>query len=385
MHLPTTSTKIPEASGDLHICDNYAHLVFAVADAARSAAIQNGPRPLIVYLDDRLPLGRDLRESLSTLADAEIVVDNDHDATVAFARLPERLPAELRRNLSWSRGRPVRPLNWIPEVFAGRRFETGFVYHPGFFMSKVAAGRCDHVVMRDSGYANYVRHRVPVRRWPLRLAVGRPPRWQTWGEEPWVDKLQVARPDRVPVRVRHKASRVTLDDIMKELPVRRARAIAQAFWNGAPPERPGERPQALILTQPIDELGICSSSVKAELYHSIATRLQDQGFDIVVKPHPREVDPALGHAIQLPASFPIEAWTWLGQRSFDLAVSLNSTALVDPAGTLAAATLQLIDAERFYPAYVSEWPATIDRRLRNWEASLDEADAIPGRANGQCG
>ena len=68
----------------------------------------------------------------------------------------------IRRNVSWSGGwRPIGPSSWVPSFLANRTFEIGYVYHPGFFLSKVVAGRCDKVVMRDSGYANYVTHRVP--------------------------------------------------------------------------------------------------------------------------------------------------------------------------------------------------------------------------------
>lgn len=361
-----TRTASPEAGvgpddAEVHLCDNYAKLLLAMADLASRESRSRSPRPLVLFIEDRLPLGDDLGQSLAALTNAEIVRVSDHSAIESFARLPRFLPPMLRRNLSWTGAwTPVRPSTWTPAFLSGRRFGTGYVYHPGFFLSKVVAGHSDRVVMRDDGYANYVRHRVPLKRVVPRLLAGRSPRYQTWGEEPWVDEIQVVRPDQLPHRIQHKASRLMLDDLMSEMSDHQARKLANAFWGSTEPPATGEHPTALILTQPLDQLGICTTTEKADLYQEIVDRVRKRGLDIVVKCHPRERKPVLQNEQQIPAAFPIEAWIWIGQPRFDLAVSLNSTSLSDPKASFAQQTLQLIPPERFYAEHWKDWPALID-------------------------
>lgn len=365
----STSAARADVSSEVHLCDNYLHLLYAAADlAARSE--DDGER-LVLFIDDQLPLHDDLRAELTQLTGAEIVVVSDRSAIEDFARLPRRAPAMLRRNLSWSaRGTPIGPRSWVPPFLSERRFGIGYVYHPGFFLSKVVAGRCDVVVMRESGYANYVPHRVPWSRRLPRLLAGRPPGVQVWGEEPWVDAIEVVRPEQLPERVRHKASPLTLDMLMGALPTERARAVAQAFWGTAPPVASPERPTALVITQPIDQLGICSTPEKLDVYRDVVRRLRHLDLDVIVKPHPRERVTLDGER-EVPASFPIEAWAWLGQAPFEVAVSLNSTALAASGRSFARDGVQLIPPERFYPADWAEWPRLIEDAWHRWEHQMN--------------
>ena len=358
---------------EVHLCDNYAHLLLAAADLAARRDSVRQQRPLLLFIDDQLELDDRLLHALAEETGAEIVRLSDRGAIESFARLPGCLPPMLRRNVSWASGaRPITPSMWSPTALAGRRFGTGYVYHPGFFLSKVLAGHCDTVVMRDSGYANYVRHRVTWGRAVPRLLAGRSPRYQTWGEERWVDRIEVVRPEGLPPRVRHKASRLTLDQLMGSLPRDRARSLAAAFWTGPRPAASRHKPAALLLTQPIDQLGICTTDQKVLLYSEIADRLRSRGFEIVVKTHPRDHTPVLTCEEQIPAAFPIEGWAWLGAPPFELAVSLNSTSLSEPTAPLALQTHQLIPPDRFYRKDWAEWTNIINRSLDDWQANATE-------------
>lgn len=355
------AADVPPHGAEVHLCDNYAHLLVAVADLAGRAKSPGDSQPLLLFIDDQLPMTDRLFRSLTAVANVEIQRVSDRDAIESFARLPRVAPPMLRRNLSWTgRGVPIRPASWTPQFLEGRTFSTGFVYHPGFFLSKVLAGRCDRVVMRDSGYSNYVQHRVPWQRALPRRLAGRPGRLQTWGEEPWVDEIEVVRPDQLPPHVRDKASRLTLDDLMTRLTPAKAHEVAMAFWGEAALDAPSDGSTALLLTQPIDQLGICTTAQKADLYEQIADRLRALGFGIVVKPHPREDTLVLLDEQHIPPSFPIEAWAWLGQTPFDLGVSLNSASLAAPEVSFARQRLQLVQPERFYPEHWEAWPALIE-------------------------
>ncbi len=343
---------------EVHLCDNYTHLFYAVADLLG----RRPDRPTIVYIDDAMPVGTETGERLSSLVGADLLRVSDDGQIDSFARLPRFAPAILRRNLSWADRRPIGPTSWEASVLADRRFATGFVYHPGFFLSKVLVGRCDRIVMRDSGYANYVKHKVPARRMLPRLLAGRSPRYQIWGEERWVDHIEVARPDQLPGRVQHKASRLSLPDLRCRITDEHARALARSFFDDATvPDI--DDPSALLLTQPLEQIGICTYEEKRELYEGIASALRRSGFHVVVKAHPRELAPALEQYEQLPRAFPAEAWSWLGRPPFDLAVSLNSTSLAADDPSFARSRLQLIPPTAFYARHWTEWPTMIERAL----------------------
>ena len=349
---------------EVHVCDSYAHLLQAIADlAGRRPNAADRSRPLVVFIDDHLPLDAAMRRRLERVGHAEVVTTSDRRAIERFSALPRWAPQVLRRNVGWSGRCPISPFDWDDEEFPAR-CATAYVYHPGFFLSKVIAGRADRVVMRDSGYANYVTHRMPPHKAILRMAAGMSPFTQVWGEERWVDAVEVARPDRLPARARAKATEaLTLDRLLGRLDADVATDVARAFWGDHPlPEIPDGK-VALLVTQPIDDLGFCSVDAKAGLYGGIVGRLEERGFTVVVKPHPRERRPALTHLPSLPAPFPIEAWTWLGQRPFDLAISLNSASLVEQRTSLAARRVQLVPPTKFYAAFFDEWPTLIARGL----------------------
>lgn len=368
--MTSTSPPLPDTSspiGDVHLCDHYLHLLTATADLGADQPMSTSDKPLILFIGDHLPFDAEFQARLARHARADIVVVSDDEAVEEYSRLPRWFPGQIRRNLNWtSRGALQRPQDWTPSFLTGRSFKNAYVYHPGFFLSKVVAGHCEKVIMRESGYANYVRHRVPVRRMGLRLLARRHPLRQTWGEEPWVDEIQVMRPDQLPPNVRSKATKLTLEDLRGRLDPATARDIALLFWPDSEPATVGPGPTALIATQPIDQLGMCSTEQKFALYEDLAGRLEHEGYTVIVKPHPREQQVAMTNRQQLPRSFPIEAWTWIGQEPFDVAVSLNSTSLLDPGSSLAHSQLQLIAPDRFYAEHWSAWPTMIAEAYGTW-------------------
>lgn len=354
--MPAPPPRISRSLTEIHLIDNYAHLLWAAADLmGRPAA---GCERRIAFIDDRLPLDPDRMAAIANLADAEVITVSDHQAIEEFARLPRWMPNIVRRNITWA-SRPVTPLSWCPDWLPGGGIEVGYVYHPGFFLSKVVAGRADHVVMRDSGFANYVRHRVPLFKAVLRLAVGRSPRYQVWGEEPWIDEIEVAQPDRLPEPARSKAHRLTADTLMSNISGDGARRLALTLWGDDPVPELSSRPTALLLTQPLDMIGMASTTEKSDLYQELSAEIDRAGYDLVVKHHPRDTTPVLADKPTIPAHFPVEAWRWLDRRPFDLAVALNSTSLAAGDQSVAAQIIQLVEPTRFYPRYWPDWSPSV--------------------------
>lgn len=344
---------------DLHLCNNYRHLLFALA----SIAAEDKPAT-VVFLEDEIRLSPDLRRRLAgACPQARFLFTRDQDEIAAFARLPAALPAILRRNLTF--GGPLglrRPHNWQPPFLAGQRFSTGYIYHAGFFLSKAVAGLCSRVVLRESGLNNYVSLTV---RWPkalLRLAMGLPPFSQTWGEEPWVDTLEMSNPAILPHVVRAKARKLTFEDVMDGLPPAVARGIAAAFLGRHRPPDLSPR-SALLLTQPLSAINICSPAEQHRIYRSIVVRLHDAGYTVYVKPHPLDGMPELPDVCSLPGHFPIEALPYVTDEKFDLVVALCSASLSSGARPVARHSLQLLSPEIFNAQGFSRWPDLIDNAM----------------------
>lgn len=346
---------------DIHLCNSYRQVLMAMADTALKAV-----PALVIYLEDDLSISDETRKRLQdAVPTTEIWCTRDAVQTEAFARLPRIFPALLRRNLSLSpRLWPLRPYHWIPERMQGERFATGYVYHSGFFMAKVIAGRCARVVLRESGLNMYVSH--PVKGWPkvvFRKACGLPALYQTWGEERWVSSIEVSRPEALPDAVRHKATQRTLGDLMQRLAPDQARALATAFAPEAVALMASETPSALLLTQPLETIGICSLETKIAIYSQIAATLGAKGYRVLMKNHPREATFSVAGAEALPAAFPVEAMPYLGLPQVDLLVALCSASLDEPIAGLARDKLQLIAARQFNAAALATWDETIKRAL----------------------
>lgn len=347
------------AEPDLHLCNNYRHLLIALASIAAKAKPAT-----IIYLEDDTPLPADLRQRLAAACpQARFLFTRDQDQIRAFARLPRFLPSILRRNLTFRRPFGLqRPQTWQPPLLGGRQFATGYLYHAGFFFSKVVAGLCSRVVLRESGLNNYVSLAVP---WPkalIRFLVGRPPFRQTWGEETWIDAIEVTDPGQLPAVVRAKARKLTSADVLDRLPPSVSRHIAAAFLGDHPLVKPPSR-SALLLTQPLNAIKICSLAEQEAIYVGIISRLHQAGYTVYVKPHPLDLAPELPNVRLLPKTFPIEALPYLIDDKFDLALALCSAALTYGARPIARDNVQLLPQDLFNPQGFPHWSGLIDDAL----------------------
>lgn len=348
----------------LHLCNSYRQLLLALAEVLATEAPAT-----VVYLDDDLPLCAPVRARIeATCPGVRFLWISDRHEMQAFARLPRWLPALIRRNLSVGRAaaggwRLMRPADWTSGALGARRFDVGHVHHAGFFMAKVVAGRCDRVVLHESGLHNYARLPVPPLKALLRLLSGMAPHRQFWGEERWIDEIAVARPDLLPAPLRHKARRWSADLAGRNSALTdRMRRLAAIFLPAAGELSAGPD-TALILGQPIDTMGLCSSAAKAALYAGIARRLGASGFRVLLKAHPRDPAFRIDGVETLPPDFPIEIWPLLSDRRFALAVALCSAALGEAGDTFAEARVQLVPPDLFNRAGFADWPAGIDRAL----------------------
>lgn len=349
-------TKTDGKGVELHLCNNPRHLFFALADA-----LGRDVRAVVVYLEDDVPLDAAMKSRLAVFERRIRVLFSTDAAEIAhFSGFPAYFPDILRRNL---RPSGTRATGWKLPMLGGRHFTTGYIYHPGFFTSKPIRASCDYLVMREAGLNNYVTHPVSGLKAVTRALCGLSWRGQTWGEEPWVDAIEVTNPDRLPERVRVKARQHGFTEVYESLKPDQVCRLAAVFLPNPPVIDTQNGPAALILTQPLDKIGLSSETEKRQIYTHIAIHLKKQGYQVYVKHHPTDTSFALEDAKTVQASFPIELWPALHLPRFDLAVALCSASLVEGEFLLAERVEQLMLPDAFTAAgckaLMQDWPSAL--------------------------
>ncbi len=183
---------LDDPAPDLYLAPSSRPLLFSYA----AALLQDHPAE-IVYMNDYAPLPTEvearLRQAFPHIA---LTVRNDRACAEEFATLPRWLPAILRRNLAPQRGRwLVQPAD-APPAWLGPRYRTAVIYVTGPFLTKTLRHRCARIVLREDGLGNYHPRRVGWGKALLRAFSGLPPFRHFMGEEPWVDAIELARPER---------------------------------------------------------------------------------------------------------------------------------------------------------------------------------------------
>lgn len=349
---------------DFYLCNTYRHLLMALASIAAA-----GQPAVVVYLEDEVPVPAILRTRLAAISPlTEFIFTTDAAQQAAFTRAPNLVPAVIRRNLSWQGLKLIRPFQWCSPLLHNRRFATGYVNHAGFFFTKVAAGRCDRIILCESGLNNYTGLIVPPLKAVLRALSGLSPLRQIWGEESWIAHIEVARPEDLPRRVRAKGLRRTFAQVMQALPPAQSQILAEAFLDVPLPVLTMSQPIALLLSQPLEQIGMGDLNAKRELYVGLIAELHRHGFQVYLKQHPREVGFDLPGVQSLPSRFPIEAWSYCAVPHFDLAVAICSAALDIGNNGFARRSLQLVAAVDFTP---SEYPVWRDELRKSLNVALN--------------
>jgi len=355
---PAQNDSTAPAVAELHLCNNLRHLVFALTDIAG-----RGARAHVVYLEDHAPLSAAFKARLSqTYPQIETQYSTDAAQIAEFAGVQNA--GLIRRNIRLGGPAGVTRATRRPlPLLGGRRFDVGYLYHSGLFTAKSAAFSCDHVVLRESGLNNYVSLCVP---WPkalVRACAGLPPFAQVWGEERWVDVIEAARPDALPVAVRAKSRALKFSDLFVRLDPAQARALGQVFVPDPPVLGPARAPRAVVLTQPLEAVGLCSGPQKHALYQQIVTLLGQRGFEVHVKHHPSETPYPLQGATRFEVNFPVELWRAIGLPRFDLGVALCSASLSEGDSLVAGRVVQLVTPAQFNPAGMAQWRAALPAGL----------------------
>ena len=334
----------------IHLCITYRQLLMAICDATKT-----GNNTTIIFPIDYQYIDMQIRYRLiRAYPNICFHFVREHAQIAAFATLPAWMPGIVRRNIT-VQDRPRMPWQWIPAFLVGQRFDVGYIYHTGPFLAKVLRGLCATLVLREDGLSNYVPQLLSVRKALIRACFGLPWRAQVWGDEPWVTSVEAENPEALPEVIRSKAVSLKLADLLSCIDDEQRLRLSTIF--GLNSYVGLKEPNGcLILTQPVDLVGLCSEADKLSLYISLVDQFQARGYRVYIKHHPKEVPYSLGRDVeQLPTAFPVELWSSITGHRFVYCVALCSTALATNEMRVAEQHLQVVPLEHFNAKHASQW------------------------------
>ncbi len=365
MHKETMQDhELPSA---IYLCNSPRHLFLSVAES-----MARGGCDTIFYLADHAPLRPELITALKSLhPSAELLIDTDQALQREFTNLPQGLPDILKRNLRLHAQHLFQTARgWHPPIPTLHHHDIAYLYHSGFFAAKPISALADFVVLRESGLNNYHARTLAPYKALIRGIFGLSPFAQIWGEERWVDRIEVAHPERLPSQVAAKGAAHSTLDHFKNLAPEKLEALAKAFIpNGATFAPTRTTPTALLLSQPLSEVGICTPSQKAAIYEEITQTLRSRGYDVHLKPHPLEVDFVTPTETIIPSEIPLEVWHGLNSPTYDIAIACRSFALAETSCHITDHSIQLVSEHQFNAKAFQTWQPKIQVTL---EAALDD-------------
>ncbi|WP_341536108.1 polysialyltransferase family glycosyltransferase [Aeromonas veronii] len=237
----------------------------------------------------------------------------------------------------------------------GHSFDIGYIYHSGPFLAKVLRGLCRTIVLREDGLSNYVPQPLSVKKAVVRACFGLPWRAQVWGDEPWVTAVEAENPDALPEAIRSKSMPLKLMDLLSCIDDVQRLRLATIFDLNQYIDF-DEPKGCLILTQPIDLVGLCSEADKLTFYTRLADLFLAKGYRVYLKHHPKEGVYHIGRDVErLPTAFPIELWSSITGHRFVYCVALCSTALATNEMRVAEHHMQVVPLEYFNARHASQW------------------------------
>ena len=262
------------------------------------------------------------------------------------------------RNLT-IRNKKILTLNKWSKLYSNiESFDIAYLYHSGPFLAKILAYSSNYVVLKEDGIANYCEHKLTFLKSIIRLFFFLNPRNQVWGEERWIDILDVKYPEKLPKRVQKK-SRKNQFDLLNKLKTNKnlKQNIYDLFSIDLRFINESQGKKIIIMTQPVDQDNLISKVDKKIIYQYIIDFFGDKG-SVFLKQHPREFSDIYSNVISLDKNFPIEVIS--NDIMFDYSISLCSTA---SDFNIAENNLSLIEVKFFKQEYSNKWIDIIKKKL----------------------
>jgi len=181
--------------------------------------------------------------------------------------------------------------------------------------------------MHEDGYGAYSQKLSPIRIFN-RKYITRFPLLKGHDEE--VKEFKVQHPEKIfDKALKSKAKKMDLDALQDALSKEEKNKIVSSFLGENTIEESHNR--ALIVTQPLSEIGKMSEQKKVDIYSSMVEDAKTSGFNVYLKMHPRELTDyksIFGNTIKMiPKLFPLEIFNLSSDFSFKKGYTISSTAL----------------------------------------------------------
>ncbi|RAU36891.1 polysialyltransferase family glycosyltransferase [Enterobacter sp. ECC-175] len=335
----------------LHVCITLRQLLISICDAVITKR-----KTTIIFLLDYQDLSFERQERLITNFETiEFFFIKEYELINDFCPIQKNIPGIIRRNFSIKDGRFYFGCGkWVPHFLAKRKYNTTYIYHSGPFTSKVVRSVSQKIILREDGLSNYVIQPLHPLKAAVRLFWGLSPFGQVWGEEKWVASLEVESPELLPKRVRKKADKLTISSLLISLDVTNRARLIDSFELQGLSSFDNSR-SCLILTQPIDDVGICCTKDKVELYSKLALKFLNKGYEVYIKFHPKEKEYKIPNARVISKDFPVELLKYVLDGQFIYCVALCSSSINSEEHSLALRQKQLIPLEYFNKSYFDGW------------------------------
>ena len=189
-------------------------------------------------------------------------------------------------------------------------FKSGKPAHLWLFnernkMSRVFRLLTQQFSIIEDGQSNYYQFECPWWKRPLRLLLGRPVKFRSYGEDHRCQSIWVQTPDLLPQHIRHKGKKI---DFLAGRISRQT--ITVLFGNEALMPEGGLI--AILATQPLDRFAGVEIQDKLNIYLSVMEHLVNTSHTVLLKLHPSEeladYEPLLDKVTVIPGQIPLEAY-----------------------------------------------------------------------------
>ena len=304
----------------LYICSTYYHVYVTLL----KRMVIGGPMDLVVC--DDIPTGPELCQRLRESG--------------LFGRVwyieQSKLPREWGKNLiDWIFFQKKRRLRAIAPLLPFRvwDYENVYIYHDGtpLGMHLIDAKKPYHLIEDSLNF--YQRfEKTPqaafLKRYTWKYRLRKLMGWGYFslGDSPYTLDVEVNENKELQLSRVHV---VELSRTALRLKLNNAQAGQMVHLFGVPPVSAKHGETALLLTQPLFLDGVCDSEgTQFDKYKEIAADLHRQGYEVIVKPHPRDtVDyTQLGLPV-LERTFPVELLEYIVDGGFGCAATVSSSAV----------------------------------------------------------
>jgi len=336
--------------GDLYICSTYHHVMMAVIKTMRTK------NPTDIVLCDDIPRLDMLQRSLLSNRCFRHVFIFFRDTSSA-----EELKALTGK--VFFRHRRHRAI--VERIFKVdlRRYDHLFIFHDGIELGQYLQDiRVPYYLIEDG--LNHFQH---IHLTPSRLFLpGKKPvirflkyhlnlGYQACGLNRFCISIEVNENNGLLIPSR-KITVSPKEQLFRSL-TDREKALLVKVFEGEPFKRPSRENSTLIITSPLyDDQYVKTQSQHIEVYRDIAAGLLSQGFEVYIKPHPRDnVDYSVfENTIVLSKDMPLEVFNFHENLFFRKAVSFPSAAIELLDCVAEKEVLPLAYLKR-YPGYLNEW------------------------------